>query len=100
MRIEDSTYQDSEVPLDGHEYVRCRFLRCRLVYSGGPLPTLLGNHIDDSRFVLAGPAALTAGLLRAIFSMGGVEMLAETIGLQARALDPASLQRTPGRTDH
>ena len=35
IAIFDHTFTDTSVLLDGHSYIRCRFVRVRLVYGGG-----------------------------------------------------------------
>lgn len=56
-RIENRTFTDQDVYLDGRHFVGCTFIRCRLITELGHFE--LGGRIEmeGSRLALFGPAA-------------------------------------------
>jgi hypothetical protein len=73
----DSTLQDETVQLDGHEFIRCKFVRCVLVYSGGRPPKITGCSFDAAtRFQFSGAAGDTIGFMIGMYH-GGFKALIE-----------------------
>ena len=58
MRFEERVFQDSIIPIDGHEFYRCRFYDCRMVYSATDRTALERCIFTDCRWEFQG-AALT-----------------------------------------
>ena len=63
MLISDQDFADKDVVLDGVEFERCRFTRCKLIYQGYAATALRDNHITDCDFVLEGAAGMTMKFL-------------------------------------
>ena len=63
--FKECTFQDTSVDLHAGAYINCTFVRCELVFNGGPLrlenPTILGCSWN-----FQGAAAATMDLLRVI----------------------------------
>jgi hypothetical protein len=49
---EDRTFEDQFVPLTGHAYIRCRMVRCTLVYDGAPFMAE-GCHFENCNVKLS-----------------------------------------------
>jgi hypothetical protein len=61
---------DAVIHLDGNDYTNCIFRRCRLIYSGGSLPTLHLATFKECEWELAEQAGRVLVLLRALHSLG------------------------------
>jgi hypothetical protein len=59
------------VELDGNVYTRCVFDRCRMRFSGGPLPTFNGSKIKNVIWHWGGPAANALAFLSALHNHFG-----------------------------
>jgi hypothetical protein len=66
VRIENQRFADRREPIDGNEYVDCRFDNVSLVYAGGPLPAFERCEFTRYRLVLEGPAERTLAFLQAM----------------------------------
>jgi hypothetical protein len=69
---EQKSFQGETHVLDNNEYKACEFLKCTLVFRGGPL-RFVQCHVSDCQFVCEGPAAQTLrflGAIRAIYPTG------------------------------
>lgn len=60
----DREFTEQTVLIDGHSFHNCRFERCNVIYSGGPLPRLVGVGFHECEFAFDGPAANAVDLLR------------------------------------
>jgi hypothetical protein len=71
VKHEKTTFKNSDVVLDGNEYVGCTFESCTFIYSAtGPF-TLNGNQISaNCRFAFRGAASDTVNAMKGIYSMG------------------------------
>lgn len=67
-KYDQEDFVDDTVTLDGNNYVACTFRRCRLVYSGGPLPTLQSPSFHDCQWEFADQAGRVLILLRSLHS--------------------------------
>lgn len=76
MRYDSKTFSAEHVPLDGNEFVHCHFLRCTLVYSGGPPPTLDGCSFGTPTFKFVGTAGDTLAFLHSLYH-GGFKTIVE-----------------------
>src|SRR5688500_6771764 len=56
-----------DVPLDNNEYRRCRFERCRFVYSATGPVTFEANAVIDCDWVFDGPALETLNFLATLY---------------------------------
>jgi hypothetical protein len=63
MLIIDQDFAGKDIVLDGVEYERCRFTRCKLIYQGYAATALRDNVIVDCDFALEGAAGLTMKFL-------------------------------------
>jgi len=63
--FEKSTFSGSRVDLHAGRYLNCTFVRCELVFNGGPI------HHDGSQFInctwdFVGPAGATLSMLETL----------------------------------
>lgn len=72
MLVRNYTFTDQDVVLDFGEFHDCRFERCNLILHGHAPPTMVGNHVIDCRWSLAGPAANTVSFMAALYQQGGL----------------------------
>lgn len=83
MKVTHCTFKNAIVHVDGQKYRSCRFERCRLVYSGGELPSMVGCEFDRCRWTLDGAAARTLRLMKAMVERGGSmhELVLRSLGI-------------------
>ncbi len=68
IRVEGTTFERNDVPIDGFEYVACEFRDCKIVYRGGQFS--IGQcHFPGSTFVFEGAARNTLDFLGFIFNL-------------------------------
>jgi hypothetical protein len=68
--------------IDGNVYDQCKFVQCKLVYRGGPIPTFSRCNLDRCIWVWDDAALRTIGFLRGIYSgmgTGGRQVVEEVI---------------------
>jgi len=70
MRFEDRTFTDEHVPQDGNQFIRCRFIRCNMVYAGGEVPVLSHCELHSCEFDFIGEAANTLKHLSQMYRGG------------------------------
>jgi hypothetical protein len=58
--------------LDGNAYERCAFIRCKLVYRGGPIPRLRHCTFEDCALVWDDASERTINFLRGLQEGMGV----------------------------
>ena len=63
--LEDRTFTNETVHIDGTIFRRCILARCRLVYSGGDIAGFDGCTIDECDWFLEGAALRTLLFMRA-----------------------------------
>ncbi len=102
MKAKHCTFRNATVHVDGHRYHGCRFEQCRLVYSGGDLPSLIDCEFDRCRWTLNGAAERTLRLMKAMVERGGAMrgLVERSLGLaSAPAIpEPAAPVRAPAKT--
>ena len=79
--IEDKAFLNERVRVDGHDFRRCTFTDCQLVFRGEAPFKMDGCMIQDPEWVLEGPAATTIQFLTTAYhSMGeaGVRLIENT----------------------
>jgi hypothetical protein len=76
MSTVDREFVNQRVVIDGGEFVRCRFIACTFVYSGGPPPRFDQCAIDNPKFVFEGAAQNTLGVLAGLYH-GGFKTMVE-----------------------
>lgn len=69
------------VYLDGQHYQYTRFENCTLVYSGGVVPTLLGNQFLNCTWRVEGAASNTLDFFKLLTAIGGADIVQAAIGL-------------------
>lgn len=92
----DASFENLQLVLEGEEFIRCKFDKCVLTYSGGPLPMLNGCSFNESNFVLDGPAAKTINFLIGMYH-GGMKDVVEGIFNTIRLRAPT--EPLPGALD-
>jgi len=90
MVISDQEFEDEAIVLDGVEYERCRFTRCKLIYQGYATTALRDNVIIDCDFALEGAASLTMKFLVGLAGSSDGFLLNL---LRSLKLDPSRLDR-------
>lgn len=65
---ENNSYSGVKVNLDGQTFKDCKFDNCVLEFSATSPVSLVGCTFNDVRWVFEGPAALTIGFLKALYS--------------------------------
>ncbi|HKC47855.1 MAG TPA: hypothetical protein VKB45_12565 [Gemmatimonadales bacterium] len=81
VETRDQTFTDQRIELDGKLFVRCTFVRCILVYSGGDGGGISGCTINNCVWKLEGAAANTVGFMAAMYHSGesGRDLIEGTI---------------------
>ena len=90
-------FADRRVELDGETFENCRFVRCEVVYSGGPLMSLIGCRFEGCAFVMEGAAKQTLAFLNVVyhgFGSFGLRMV-EDIFNQIRTNRSPSVASSP-----
>lgn len=73
------SYNHETVLVDGEAFSDCNFATCRLVYSGGGLPTFDGCRFDNCEWKLEESAAHTLSYLRLMWTVGAKAAVQATI---------------------
>jgi hypothetical protein len=66
-----TTFNHETITLDGESYADCEFRACRLVYSGGKLPSFSDCRFDDCEWKFDAAAARTLAHLKLVWGLGG-----------------------------
>ena len=90
MLVTDRHFLDQDVVIDGADYERCIFERCRLIYHGGSMVGMRDNTITDCQFALEGAAGWTMRFLTGLAESSDEFLL---IFLRSLKLDPKRLDR-------
>lgn len=81
--IENQTFENERLVLDGSSFTNCVFRNCQVVYYGtGPIK-LHGNKFVDTQVLWGGPAAQTVAILAKMYH-GGMKLVVETVIDQIR----------------
>lgn len=83
MHYTGRRFEGEEMELDGNHFEGCVFRNCKLVYSGGTVPELIGNDLEHCHFKLEGPAQHTIAFCRMLVK-AGLDQAVETIIAQMR----------------
>ena len=62
ITIENRVSSGETIPVDDKHFVKCRFTKCNLMFSGGDV-ALTDTVIENCQVQLAGPAQRTASFL-------------------------------------
>jgi hypothetical protein len=76
-----ATVSDHTIYLDGTVWTNTRFIGCTLVFSGGPLPTLIANEYLNCSWRLEGPASNALDFMRFLVNIGGRDIVLGSLGL-------------------
>lgn len=71
-------FAHESVNLDGNAYTNCRFVKCRLLFSGGGIPLISGCEFRDCRWQFGGTAANTIAFLAGLYQGGFDRVVEET----------------------
>jgi hypothetical protein len=69
-RFEGQKLIGETITLDGHGYVECEFVSCRLIYGGGEVPKLQHCNFACCQWQLDEAARRTIQFLRGIYHSG------------------------------
>jgi hypothetical protein len=67
----DTIFNHETVALDGEEFFDCEFRACRMVYTGGEVPTFVRCRFDDCDWRFEDAAARTLAQLKLLWTVGG-----------------------------
>ena len=67
LRYVNETFTDEVFHIDGNSYVRCKFIRCRIIFSGEFGVSFKECSFVDCDWGFAGPAANTLRYLSALY---------------------------------
>lgn len=70
MRFVDKVFYDTDINLDGNEFVRCTFDGCQIRYSGGEVPKMTDCTFVNVGFAFDHSAGRTVKLLAALSNAG------------------------------
>lgn len=70
MNIENRSFQDEQVVLDGNTYTNCTFRRCVMVYSATSEMSLTNCRLEGVEWAFDGPAARVLSFLHATYQGG------------------------------
>ena len=71
MKVVGLTFEDQEVVMDFHEYERCTFIRCKIVFHGAGAFSLVHNTFSECNWEFRSNAGLTLQVMSAIYKEGG-----------------------------
>ena len=74
-KAKDKTITKETVHLGDGDYEHCIFEECRMVYSGGKLPRLVGCTFNDCGWTFDGAAGRTMSLLSVLYTAGAGAMI-------------------------
>jgi hypothetical protein len=80
-RIENQTFEDQTVRLDGNQYSQCKFRRCVLQYGGSEIPELENCEFHECSWSFTEAAARTVQFMTALYhgaGQGGRELIEQT----------------------
>lgn len=81
-RFQDQEFRQTTEVIDGNTYERCKFVECKIVYRGGPIPIFSGCNLERCAWVFEEAAKRTIALLKGINSgmgPGGRQLVEQTI---------------------
>lgn len=79
MRFSGKPFSGERIELDGNEYRNCKFTNCKIVYSGGEIPTLENNDFTSCVWLFEGAASRTLSFLTALHKGGGEQLVKDTV---------------------
>lgn len=74
--------KNQQVILDGAHYRNKKFENCKLIYSGGKVPSLINNEFNECEWVFENEARNTLQFLRQLASGGGMDLVLYSLGFQ------------------
>ena len=97
MKYADSEFRNQRLNIDGEEFLRCKFIDCVLVYSGGDVPKLDGCHLESTGFTFEG-AAVNSIMTMTFMYHGGFKEFIEELFKEVRNFTPPP--RVGGKASH
>ena len=82
----DETFKDSSVRLDHKDIQGCRFIRCELVYGGGP-QIFKDNALEETNFILDGSAMRTMRFLAGLYQTGAQDSVEDFLDVVRGEVD-------------
>ena len=67
MKTADEKFVDMQEVVDGKDYANCTFERCRIIYRGGPVPSIVGCTFRDCGWQFEEAAERTLLFLRLLY---------------------------------
>jgi hypothetical protein len=64
MAAKGQIFKDETIILDGSSFENCKFLNCKLVYSGGDIPKIVNCGLDKPEWIFDGAAGRVITFLR------------------------------------
>lgn len=79
MKYHKRTFKDETVALDDNTFEACRFINCKLEYSGGKPSPMINCELERSNFAFSDKAANTINFMRAMYLGGFKAVIDRTI---------------------
>ncbi len=79
MKYEKKHFVNSNVVLDGSEFIDCTFNKVSLIYRGGEPPTITGCEFAETQFIFEGCASKTIAFMTALYHGGFQPIIEGTI---------------------
>ena len=91
MELIGQTISDKTEVIDGNTYSECRFENCKMVYRGGPIPSIGSCHFQDCQWQFEDAAERTLVFMKQLYhgmGPGGVELVEATLGALRQGANP------------
>ncbi|CAH5421330.1 Uncharacterised protein [Klebsiella oxytoca] len=69
--LRNQTFENELIVLDLHSYTNCKFVKCKMVYSGFSDVMLVENDFYNCEWHFTGPASNTLNFLRLFYNKMG-----------------------------
>ncbi|AKL09205.1 Uncharacterised protein [Klebsiella oxytoca] len=69
--LKNQTFENELVTLDLHSYENCKFVNCKMIYSGFSDVMLVNNEFDNCEWHFSGPASNTLAFLQLFYNKMG-----------------------------
>ncbi len=71
MIATNETFTERTVHLDGGDFKSCKFIRCKMVYSGLRSLAMSGCQFHECEWAFEGPASHVVHFMTSMWAMGG-----------------------------
>jgi hypothetical protein len=78
MKFENKEFVNEDISLDGNEFIKCAFKKCKIIYIGIKPVGLANSSFSDCSLIFEGPAANTVDFMMNMYSGGFRELIEAT----------------------